>query len=362
MEYFSDSYQEAREKFLFAAREKGFAIETFIHPIRAQNGGELALDVASLGEIGAPKTLWFSCGTHGLEGAAGSATILQWLDGFDGNLPPDINIIIIHAVNPFGWEYANRGNEDGIDLNRNCILDFATKPQNPAYEDIHRILIETTPDEAGLDEFIAQFGQIAAEKGYNHVVNGVTAGQYEYANGLSFGGFERSWSIKTLLQIADKYLAQVKELVLIDWHTGIGTYGLPLFILDAKKGAKAFEWAQKTWPEEAIYSDNMIEGAEVKYSGLITEGLSKYITAKSGAEIIAMAIEWGTYEVNKMVQALVLDNWRHNNRNHNDNALIEDVKARLIERFYPSDPKWRNSVLERAPRVYRHALKGLNDL
>ena len=52
-----------------------------------------------------------------------------------------IALLLIHAVNPFGFSHLKRTNEDNIDLNRN-FNDFATPyPDNPVYEQVHDLLV-----------------------------------------------------------------------------------------------------------------------------------------------------------------------------------------------------------------------------
>ena len=61
----------------------------------------------------------------------------QWrVEGFAGSacqqgsvhspppLPDDLAVVFVHAINPYGFAWIRRVNEDNVDLNRNCI-DFA---------------------------------------------------------------------------------------------------------------------------------------------------------------------------------------------------------------------------------------------
>lgn len=356
---FSDNYEEGRIKFHEICKANNYEIKSFIHPdLKSEKGLDLAIDVVWIGNENASKVLWLSCGTHGLEAAAGAATIMQFLAKSPDNIiGDDFAIIIVFSINPYGWAYSNRGNENGIDLNRNYLDHSKPHPNNEAYKDLHDAVKETIPTDDELDGFIKKFYEIGVKKGFNHIVNGITAGQYSYDDGLSFGGNELSWSCSILNQIADTYFKYAKKVILIDWHTGIGEYGKPLFIFDGEKNNPKYEIASKIWPNHNIFCNDMIDGASVEYSGLIATGLSGKISAQNNAEVIAITIEWGTYEVNKMIQALIMDNWLHNNRNHTDRKFLFDVKNKLEERFYPSDIFWRQSVLEYAPSILDDVIK-----
>src|ERR1700722_4659304 len=68
---FSDSYAEAREKFLGAAREAGAGTSSFALAVRGPDGGELATDAAWLGAAEAGRVLVTTSGVHGVEGFFG---------------------------------------------------------------------------------------------------------------------------------------------------------------------------------------------------------------------------------------------------------------------------------------------------
>ena len=67
--HFAQSYVEARDKFLSAARQRGARVFRHVHPsVRGAQGEELSIDLALLGGEKAPALLLLSSGTHGVEG------------------------------------------------------------------------------------------------------------------------------------------------------------------------------------------------------------------------------------------------------------------------------------------------------
>ena len=67
--FFSNTYAEAREKFLKAAEAAGAEIvDSYVHPMKGPDGGDLATDVAWLGPRTAKKLLVLGSSTHGIEG------------------------------------------------------------------------------------------------------------------------------------------------------------------------------------------------------------------------------------------------------------------------------------------------------
>jgi len=66
------------------------------------------------------RTLLISSGLHGVEGFAGSATQLQFLDKMQ--FPPDDTaVVLFHSLNPYGMAWLRRVNEQNVDLNRNFL-------------------------------------------------------------------------------------------------------------------------------------------------------------------------------------------------------------------------------------------------
>ena len=360
--YFAGSYRQGRDNFLAACQQAGLTVDSHVHPdLKGPEGEDLAMDAVWIGPKDASRVLVVSCGTHGLEAAAGSATMLRWLemDG-PGGLPADMAMLMVHAVNPFGWAWARRGNEDGIDLNRNFLDHAAPYPANPGYAELHPALLRAGVEPVGLEAFAATFHSLAASKGLDYALTGITSGQYEFPDGLSYGGNAPSWSCETLYAIARKYLGRADRLLHIDWHTGIGPYGQPHFILDEGKDSKAYGVLASWWPDHAIHCDDVVEGVSISYNGILVDGFRQQVTALAGARMLNITIEWGTYEVERMIGALVMDNWLAHRSKDADPELVRQVRAQLVELFYPRAAEWRQNVLKASEGLYTQAIDGLN--
>ena len=183
---FSSRYPEARQKFLAAAREAGARLASYAHD--AQRGPEdeaLFLDAAVVGNPAAPRRLVIACGTHGIEGYPGSAAQCAWLlAGGAKSLPADTAVVLLHAINPWGFAHRQRVTEENVDLNRNFVDHGAAYPANPGYAELHPILTPPTWDDdsvaaifRGLDAFRARVGEQAFSDAYN-------GGQYGFADGV----------------------------------------------------------------------------------------------------------------------------------------------------------------------------------
>ena len=106
-----------------------------------------------------------------------------------------VAVLLVHAVNPHGFSYGRRVNEDNVDLNRN-FRDFALPaPANAGYADVHPMLLPATwpppkENEAAIGAYIARDGERAFQAA-------LTGGQYTFPDGLFFGGAGATWSNRT---------------------------------------------------------------------------------------------------------------------------------------------------------------------
>ncbi|MES1264355.1 MAG: DUF2817 domain-containing protein, partial [Variovorax sp.] len=125
---FAANYAQARAGFLAAAEQRGLKAESALLPGRkGAQGEDLAMDAVLLGPADAASLLIVTSGTHGVEGFCGSGcqrALLaddDWLRRVDAG---KVAVLLVHALNPWGFSYLRRANEDNIDLNRN-FLDFS---------------------------------------------------------------------------------------------------------------------------------------------------------------------------------------------------------------------------------------------
>src|SRR5262245_56959198 len=119
---FAKDYTEAREKFLAACAFAGASVRSFANPLRGPNGEPLFMDVARLGPADAKRMLVLTSATHGIEGYCGSGSQVTWLRTRGAkSLPAGTGALLVHAVNPHGFAWTRRVNEDNVDLNRNFV-------------------------------------------------------------------------------------------------------------------------------------------------------------------------------------------------------------------------------------------------
>src|SRR5512144_106316 len=142
---FAKSYAEARERCVAAVRARGLPLESHLLPeLRGIDGEPLAMDVAHAGGAAAPGLLVLWSATHGIEGYCGAGCQVALLR--DDDFLREVEavgaaVLFVHALNPHGFSFGRRVNEDNVDLNRN-FRDFAAPaPRNTTYAEIHALLL-----------------------------------------------------------------------------------------------------------------------------------------------------------------------------------------------------------------------------
>lgn len=177
--HFSDSYREARTQFLASAERRNLTVHTHVHPShQGAEGEELAMDTVRIGQLNAKALLVVSSGVHGAEGFCGSGCQVALLH--DDELlsriaKSDTAVLLVHAVNPYGFSHLRRVNEDSIDPNRN-FLDYSQPlPVNKGYAQVHPLVLpEVWPPTA---DNIAAVNSYIAQHGERHFQNAISTGQ-----------------------------------------------------------------------------------------------------------------------------------------------------------------------------------------
>jgi len=362
MNYFSSSYNEGREKFLNLCKSRKIHTQSHINPnAKTADGNELAMDTAWFGPKDADKVILMMSGAHGLEAATGAAIFLDWIDNDEySQLPGDVAVMLVHAINPYGWAYSSRTNEDNIDINRNYLNHQKPHPKNSTYPDMHNLLTSNDMSCSGLEQSRQNFHDFAKTHGGNSAIQGVCGGQYDHPKGVGYGGKELCWSNRMLSKIVQENLYLAKKVVVIDWHTGIGSFGEPFLIMDDRKGSELFSRAGRWWGENNIHTEDVFEETgNLNYTGLLIQGIKNDIKKLNEADVLSTVIEWGTYGMDTMLQALLMDRWLRVDNENPQSIEATMVKTRLIERFYPSMPEWRRAVLTGSQMIYKQTLEGI---
>jgi hypothetical protein len=357
---FPRDYAESRRRFLAAAKRRGASLRSYANPNRGPGGEALATDCAWLGPRQAKDVLVLMSGTHGVEGFCGAGALMDVLTAPPA-MPRGLGLLLVHAINPFGFAWIRRVTEDGVDLNRNFV-DFADPPANPGYDELAAAILPvkiTGPvyerAQKRLRAYIAKHGLPA----FNAAMSG---GQYRHPKGLFYGGTAPTWSHRTQAAIiADYGLKRRRRIAVLDYHTGLGPHGYGDLLCAHMPDTKSAALSRK------LYGDNLSEpfggrtnagqpapGARHGFASVLWE-------RALGGKLSFIGVEYGTYHGLEVVRpALIADHWLHAQGPVRWNAAVtRKIKAKLRKAFYPDTDAWREAVLWRSRQSIRMAAEGL---
>lgn len=359
LDCYAASFLDARAKFLASAKTSGGIVETISNPhAQGPDNEELSADIAYFGASGADTFLVMLAGTHGSEGYAASPILIALMQsGLLQALPSGIAVLLVHAINPYGFAHTSRTNENNVDLNRNFIDFSKSIPPNPGYSELHPYLCPPDRSEAGMADAQTQIDKWIEANGHGAFMSSVFNGQYEEPKGVMFGGRQREWSNHMLEWVARTYLGQARKIAFIDWHTGLGTYGNPFFLCFNDYRSAEWERCCAWWGRDQIENLGGFDGADrPRYSGLVFQGMQRFC---SQAEFAGAVIEFGTTPPEATIRGLQLDNCLRFAGDSLNDVRRAALQAEIMESFCPLDPVWRVQVVEKALAIIGSALNGL---
>jgi hypothetical protein len=350
-ESFSSDYMMARERFRAASLSLGYQHTAYPIDQVSPTGEELTIDVAIGGSLTSQRAVVISSGLHGVEGFLGSAIQLALLEKqrLTASFSSANKVVLIHALNPYGFAWRRRWNENNVDLNRNFLLSeeaFEGSPKN--YPKFNSFLNPTSLP-SRLEPYLLQALWLILKYGMTSLRNTFPVGQYDFPKGLFFGGHAPSKTQEILASHLPQWIGNASEVVRIDFHTGLGDWGTYKLLLDASATKETYSRLAERFEAETI-------------EPFSTEGISYQIRGGLGDWCQALlpeccydllTAEFGTYSAIKVLKALRAENraywWSESCQNY------EWTKRQLVEMFAPISQMWREKCLTQGLEICERA-------
>jgi len=354
-QYFSQSYPEARTKFLDAAQAARLDVKSHLHPMIGRDGEPLAMDVARDGPSDARSLLIISSGCHGVEGYCGSALQTCLLRDPAWRLAAHsagVAVLYVHALNPHGFSWWRRVTQENVDLNRNFVDFSQPLPRNPAYDELATVIVPSTWPPS--DAVNAATRQFIIERGMPAMQQAVSGGQYNHPNGLFYGGRNPTWSHVVLRHVLQDHATRCERLGWIDVHSGLGPSGVGERIFSCEDDPAALQRARAWWGEKVT---SIHDGSS---SSAMLEGLM-WRTAYQEcpqAEYTGITLEYGTLPLMEVINALRGDQWLENHPEASAEQRLQ-IGQRMREAFYVDTAQWKQQVIEQGLDAARSAVRGL---
>lgn len=353
----ASNYQRARKRFLSLAKQSAWRIESYqLEGYKGIEDENLFCDIAIFGRSTNEKCLIISSALHGIEGYCGSAIQCELLDShaFD-KLAEDITVILVHALNPYGFSHLLRVNENNIDLNRN-FCDFSNPLSfDPAMQYFNEQVLPAKWQDSDLLEVRDNVNRYVEERGLEEFQRALSVGQYSYPNNPFYGGRCPQWTHKLWVSLCQKFVKGFQRIVHIDLHTGLGLAGdcevMYLGAYDSQKISLAKRW----YGEDKVKIPGAIGSTSKPITGVLATHLSDI-----DVEDMAIVLEFGTQEFKKVGFALIDDCWLFNNPNC-DAGLRLEIQQKMRSAFMSEDRHWADKIWQHSRYYVQATLEGMSE-
>lgn len=352
---FSQSYAEARRKFLAAAADAGLAVQAHPHPLAGRDGELLALDVVREGSADAAGLLIVSSACHGVEGYCGSGVQVALLRDAEFHArvrEAGVAVLYLHGLNPYGFSWWRRVTHENVDLNRNFVNFQQPLPRNEAYAEVAPLVLpEAWPpsaeNQAAVQAYIAQRGLKAWQAA-------ISAGQYDDPKGLFFGGQAPTWSNTTVRAVLRQHAQACRTLGWVDVHTGLGPSGHGERIFAARDNPEQLARTRAWWGPEVT---SVYEGSS---TSAVLNGMMCFAVEDEcpQAAYAGVALEFGTQPVEAVMNAMRAEQWLQL-RPGTDEATRRAIKQQMRDAFYVDTPEWKEAIVRQGREVCLQGVAGL---
>lgn len=366
--YFHTSYEDCRSAFVETAHRLASQyenVEIFQVPVASEVDSDLTIDGCYIpAQATTENLLILSSAVHGVEGFLGSAIQLMVMkDVLSPAHLKTTGILLIHGMNPYGFKHFRRVTERNVDLNRNCAIDeslFDTENEgyrklqgmlNPKGKANHRSIKNKHMHLTMLQKILGESMPVVRQA--------VLQGQYDYPEGIIFGGRELEPQIVAISAILREKLKPYARILMIDLHTAWGKNGTMNLFPNPIKDVKI-----KTGME-ALFPGYRIDWGDSKdfytYGGAFADYIGPLVPGKT---YYPMVFEFGTFDSQKTFGSLrqlyymILENQGFH-YGYKDEKTEARIKKDFRELFFPSDQSWRSKTIMDAKKILELVLERL---
>lgn len=356
VELYPDDFSSSRERFLFETSRLGACVSSLPMQYGAsQQRLELSIDIALIGDTKAPRTLLYIAGTHGIEAFLGSA-IQSAIISRLSEIPKDLNIALVHCLNPWGMANLRRTNEQNIDLNRNCTAsDHERTGAPPGYTELKSLLIPERPRSFPL--FCVETLGVIMQHGFAAAKQAVTGGQYVDDRGLFYGGLALQQELQTVRGWAAENLAHAERILVVDLHSGLGSFGQDSVLVDYPEDSEHYNRMARLFPEYSIQGPDPKRSLSYETRGSIGSLLTSILPT---TKVDYLVHEFGTFHPFRVLHALVQENFHFfrsgcaiGDENRHPSSLL------LKNTFCPDSTNWRDNAVKRGLALFQAAKQAL---
>ncbi len=358
--FYPETYDQARQDFrdITAGLSEYYSnVVTTSIVVPSATDNNLTIDICYVpAQKDSANLLILSSGVHGIEGFVGHAAQQLFIQDFlNEQLLENTGVLLIHGMNPYGFKYTRRVTENNVDINRN----------SPSTSSLYQTVNDGYPKIYGLVNPKGKANRKSLEnrfffvKAINEIRKAtlpvlrqaVLQGQYQYPEGLYFGGQQPEPQIAAIEPMISAWCQPYEKILAIDLHTGYGERGKLHFF------PNPLEEPQRIMLE-ALFDGYTIDWGDSDDFYTVTGDFVGFIGALvPGKEYYPMLFEYGTLNSQttmgslKSIHIMILENQgkQHGFRTEKDSLAI---RHDLREMYYPSSENWRNYIMDQTSEVF----------
>ena len=350
---FPESYEASRARFLKdveTLRSRWPASRLESHPI--QKYPDLSVDWIWLEPRVKENLIIVSTAQHGIEGYVGSAMLKIFMDEFAQQLNPEnTGLLLIHTINPWGMKNGRKVNENGVDLNRNFILNGVfDKSINPDFPKLKGLLAPEYPARSFFVEnlaFTTRTLQALVTQGAASLTTAALLGQYINSKAMYYGGEHHEEESALMIEFFREALENYQTVLHLDQHSGYGPRYQMCITLVPLEPLSSAELSTRFKYPLVLRGDNKEFYAT---SGDMTAYLYELRDAEYPAKnIFSCAFEFGTFGEAllpriRSLRAMIFESQLYAYGAVNESAAGQ-IRHEFQELYFPVEEKWREKAL-----------------
>lgn len=308
------------------ASHSGLSHRMAEHPLKGSEKESLYTDYFYTPEK-KRKVLLHISGVHGIEGYIGSLIQAEILTSLHKNEDLPFQLVIVHAVNPYGMSWFHRTNANNVDLNRNSLRDY--KLENPYFSHFRPFLNSPTVG-AQILELIKAL-PVIAQIGVSKTVRAVASGQSDFPDCLFFAGNEMQEELKSLSHHLKEIISDDAEIFAIDIHSGLGEFAEEMLIVDSSEEPNPSAFFETCFRTKIV--DPLKERNGYPAHGSIASLLKQLWPNGKIAHVFQ---EFGTRNFFWILRSLIKQNAFK--AGEGDLTIL---KNSMLHSFFPAENRWR---------------------